>query len=251
MLLWLADLTWVEVEQAIATGYDSLLLMLGATEQHGPHLPLATDTIIAQELAQAVAESLGKTLIAPVLPIGTSDEHLDFAGTLSLSKSTLAALINDIGRSAVRHNFRRLIVLTAHGGNYDAIRLGTEQLRQNWPNLEVIALTDLGDWLKLEQAQGSVSAKEAGWHAGERETSQLLHLHPDMVRMKRAEAGYLGDFKAILPQMMTVGLRPVTSNGVLGDPARATAQQGQRYLAQTVQVLVKAIENYGQKLKVE
>jgi len=246
--LWLADLTWIEVEQAIAAGFDNLLLMLGATEQHGPHLPLSTDTLIGQELAQRVATKLGKTLIAPIMPIGTSDEHLDFAGTLSLSKSTLAGIIVDIGRSAARHNFRRLLVLTAHGGNYDAIRLGTEQLRQNCPTLEVIALTDLGDWLKLEQTQGLVSAQEAGWHAGERETSQLLHLHPEMVRREKAEAGYVGDFKAILPQMMTVGLRPVTANGVLGDPAKASAEQGRRYLEQTVQALVKAIEN--RRLKV-
>jgi creatinine amidohydrolase len=244
--LWVAELTWPEVEQAVAAGYDSLLLMLGATEQHGPHLPLATDSLIAQELAQAIATRLGKTLIAPVVPLGTSDEHLDFAGTLSLSKSTLAGLIADIGRSAARHNFKRLIVLTAHGGNYDAIRAGTAQLRRDYPALEVMALTDLLEWLQMEATrqapEATISPQAAGWHAGERETSQLLHLWPALVRLEKAEAGYVGDFRAILPQLTTVGLRPVTPNGVLGDPANASPERGRLYLEQSAQALTDAIK---------
>ena len=254
--LWLAELTWPEVEQAVAAGYDNLLLMLGATEQHGPHLPLATDSLIAQELAQVVAGKLGNTLIAPVVPLGTSDEHLDFAGTLSLSKSTLAGLITDIGRSAARHNFKRLIVLTAHGGNYEAIRAGAAQLRRDYPGLEVVALTDLLEWLQMEtsrQTRGAISPQAAGWHAGERETSQLLHLRPDLVQTEKAAAGYVGDFKAILPQLMTTGLRPVTSNGVLGDPSMASPERGRVYLAQSAQALTDAIrskiENQGSKIE--
>lgn len=245
--LWLAELTWPEVEQAVAAGYDNLLLMLGATEQHGPHLPLATDSLIAQELAQVVAEKLGKILIAPVVPLGTSDEHMDFAGTLSLSKSTLAGLIADIGRSAARHNFKRLIVLTAHGGNYDAIRAGAAQLRRDYPGLEVVALTDLLEWLQMEASrqapESAISPQAAGWHAGERETSQLLHLRPEMVQPAKAEAGYVGNFKAILPQLTTVGLRPVTPNGVLGDPANASPERGRLYLEQAAQALVDAIRS--------
>jgi creatinine amidohydrolase len=165
---------------------------------------------------------------------------------LSLSKSTLAALLADMGRSAYRHNFRRLIVLTAHGGNYDAIRAGAEQVRRDYPDLEVVALTDLLEWLQMEAtrhpAEG-IAAQAAGWHAGERETSQLLYLRPELVQTHKAEAGYVGDFKAILPQLMTVGLRPVTPNGILGDPANASPAQGQLYLEQTAQALTEAIRS--------
>ncbi len=242
--LFLTDLTWPEVEGLVAQGWDSLLLMLGATEQHGPHLPLATDTIIGLELAQRVAARLGQTLIGPVVPLGTSDEHLDFAGTLSLSKETLAALIADVGRSAARHGFRRIIVLSSHGGNLEAVRMGVERLRRNEPGLKVIAQSDLLAWLRtLEGRQTSpgVAQNQAGWHAGERETAQMLHLRPDLVRLDQAQAGYLGDMREVLGVLTTQGLKPVTPNGVLGDPVGAEAAHGQLYLERLAQNLVEAI----------
>jgi creatinine amidohydrolase len=240
--LWLSDYTWPELDRLIGREVDTLLLMLGATEQHGPHLPMSTDTLVGEALAAAVAARLGRALAAPVVPIGTSDEHMDFAGTLSLSKDTLAGLIADVGHSAARHGFARLVVLSAHGGNYDAMRMGIELLRRNTPELEVIALTELAEALRVSRGEeGDVPESIAGLHAGERETSELLRLRPDLARMERAEPGYTGDMRAILPRLMRVGLRPVAANGVLGDPRAATAEQGARYLERQADALAQAI----------
>ncbi len=245
--LWLADYTWPDVEKLLEQGFDSLLLMLGATEQHGPHLPLSTDTILAEALALDIAARLGQTLVAPIIPIGTSDEHKEFCGTLSLSKATLAGLIYDLGFSASRHGFKRLLVLSSHGGNYEAIRQGVTQLRQNVADLEVIAFTDLIKAMQTVTNKESADLPEAvmGWHAGERETSQMLHLRPDLVQMERAAAGYIGDMQTLMPRLKQAGLRPVTANGVLGDPTLATAARGKIYLEQVALALVAAINTYG------
>ena len=241
--VWLASYTWPEVERLIGQGVDSLMLMLGATEQHGPHLPLATDTIIAEAVAEDVATRLGSTLVAPIVPLGTSDEHIDFAGTLSLSKATLAGLIADTGRSAARHGFKSFLVLSMHGGNYEAIRQGVSQLRESVADLEVIAFTEMLEAMRLleKEQPNDVPEAVAGWHAGERETSQMLYLRPDLVRTEQMESGYVGDMRAILPKMMQVGLRPVTTNGVLGDPALASPERGAIYLDRVTSALVEVI----------
>jgi creatinine amidohydrolase len=240
--IWLSDYTWPELDRLIGREVDTLLLMLGATEQHGPHLPMSTDTLIGEALAAAVAARLGRTLAAPVVPLGTSDEHMDFAGTLSLSKATLAGLIADVGRAAARHGFARLVVLSAHGGNYDAIRLGVELLRRDTPEIEIVALTGLTEALRVSRGEeGDVPDSVAGLHAGERETSELLHLRPDLARMEHAKPGYTGDMRAILPRLIRVGLRPVADDGVLGDPRPATAERGARYLERQAEALAHAI----------
>ncbi len=248
--VWLADHSWPQVAELIARGYDRLLLILGATEQHGPHLPLSTDTLVAERLAQELARRLGDTLVAPVIPVGTSDEHKEFAGTLSLSKATLAALIGDIGGSAVRHGFRRLLVLTAHGGNFDAIRAGVAHLREQQPSLAITAITELGQLLRpvTPGQQSRLPEAIAGWHAGERETSQMLYLKPELVQMEKAEAGYVGDMAAIMPRLVETGLQPVTPNGVLGDPRPANAERGALYLAELVESLVELISRNKQKV---
>jgi len=245
--VWLANYTWPEVEKLLEQGCHTLLLMLGATEQHGPHLPLATDTIVAEALALDIATRLGKTLVAPIIPLGTSDEHKEFCGTLSLSKATLAGLIYDVGFSAARHGFKRLLVLSSHGGNYDAIRQGVTLLRQSIANLEVIALTDLAQAMQLVVNKKPADLPEAvmGLHAGERETSQMLYLRPDLVQMERAEVGYVGDMHTIMPRLMQVGLQPITANGVLGDPTMATAARGAVYLEQLALALVATINAFG------
>ncbi|MCG6867553.1 MAG: creatininase family protein, partial [Gammaproteobacteria bacterium] len=113
----LAEMTWPEVAQALAGGVTTVILPLGATEQHGPHLPLATDTVRAAALAEALAEQLTQTLVAPVLPIGCSDEHSGFPGLLSLEGGTLARVIVDCARRMAAWGLQRLILLSAHGGN--------------------------------------------------------------------------------------------------------------------------------------
>jgi creatinine amidohydrolase/Fe(II)-dependent formamide hydrolase-like protein len=135
--LRLAELTWPDVAQAVAAGVTTVILPLGATEQHGSHLPLGTDTCRAAALAERLAERL-PVLVAPVIPISCSDEHSGFAGLLSLEAETLAAVIVDCVRRMVAWGMRRLVVLSAHGGNGQALALAETRLQQELPHVGAV-----------------------------------------------------------------------------------------------------------------
>ena len=231
-------MTWPEVAAAVAAGATTVILPLGATEQHGPHLPLSTDTYRATALAERLAALVPNTLLAPALPIGCSDEHTGFAGLLSLNTDTLVCIIVDCARRMAAWGVQRLVLLSAHGGNADALALAVERLHHEVPALRVWppipALQNDDDMLNtalLAIARAAGVAPEAvGMHAGEGETSEMLHLRPDLVRQAQLQPGYCGDMTAILPRLRAAGLHPVTPNGVLGDPTAADARRGARYL---------------------
>lgn len=229
----LTAMTWPQVAAAVEAGATTVILPLGATEQHGPHLPLGTDTIRAEALAARVAGLLPGILVAPALPVGCSDEHAGFAGLLSLDAATLAAVVVDCARRMAAWGVRRLVVLSAHGGNGRALALVAERLRRELPELDVRLPGDLagpGDAALAVAAADAVPPEAVGIHAGEGETSELLCLCPELVHMANAAAGYCGDMAAIIPALERHGLRPVAPNGVLGDPACADAARGARYL---------------------
>jgi creatinine amidohydrolase len=241
----LADITWPEVEQAVADGATTLILPLGATEQHGPHLPLGTDSLRAAALAERVAARLPGALVAPVLPVGCSDEHTGFAGLLSLEAETLAAVIVDCARRMVAWGVRKLVLLSAHGGNGQALVLAAERLTRELPDLQLWTPGDLldvgGAVLAVAEREG-VRAEAIGLHAGEGETSEVLHLRPDLVRRDQAAPGFTGDMAKILPWLYAVGLRPVTPSGVLGDPTDAEPARGERYLDARAAEIAATIE---------
>lgn len=234
MIRQLSDMTWPEVAEAMSQGMTTVILPFGATEQHGPHLPLGTDSFRATALAEGLARKLPDALIAPVISIGCSDEHGGFAGLLSMGHETLAQLIVDCAERMHAWGVQRLILLSAHGGNGQGLTLAREKLQQQLPDLEVWAPADLTELpqglLDVAHADG-ITADAVGLHAGEGETSEMLHLRPDLVRWERIEPGYAGDMSAILPALMEKGLQPLTSNGVLGDPHGANHDRGARYLA--------------------
>lgn len=243
-------MTWPDVARAVEAGATTVVLPLGATEQHGPHLPLGTDTIRATALADRVAERLGPGfLVAPALPFGCSDEHSGFPGLLGLEAETLARIVLDVARRLTGWGIRRLVLLSAHGGNADALALALTLLRQELPDLEVQTNKHLETIAQsvLEVArQDGISANALGLHAGEGETSELLHLRPDLVCLDDAVPGFTGDIKAVLDELHEGELRAVTKNGVLGDPTRAEASRGARYLnAATDDLAALAREAYG------
>lgn len=233
MSLCMADMTYPEVEQAVAAGATTAILPLGATEQHGPHLPLGTDSFRAAALATRLAAHLPGALVAPVLPFGCSDEHYGFAGLLGLDHTTLASVLVDNAHRMFAWGIRRLILLSAHGGNEQALSLAVQQLHAELPALEVWTHHDLtavpAAVLALAESAG-ISPKGFGLHAGEGETSEMLYLHPDLVQMQQATPGYIGDMAAVLPELAQAGLQGVTPNGVLGDPCGADGARGKQYL---------------------
>lgn len=229
----LAEMTWAEVADAVADGATTVVLPLGATEQHGPHLPLGTDTFRAAALAEQLAAALPDTLVAPVLPIGCSDEHTGFAGLLSLDHTTLASVIVDCAMRMAGWGVRRLVLLSSHGGNASALALAATQLRDRACPVAVLILAasmPLSWALQRIAAANGVSADALGLHAGEGETSEMLHLRPDLVRLQQLRPGYAGPMTDILARLRTNGLKSVTATGTLGDPSAAEASRGARYL---------------------
>jgi mycofactocin precursor peptide peptidase len=203
----LARATWPQVE---ATERKALLAVpLGSTEQHGPHLPFDTDTRIAEALAHGLADVRRDVVVAPPLSYGASGEHAAFPGTLLIGHGVLADVVTEIVRSA-RDSFRGVVLVCAHGGNQDA--LAVAQRRS----------TEEGDDLLAWTAR--VPGADA--HAGRTETSLMLALDPGAVRLDLAEAGCTEPLDALLPRLRSVGVRPVSSNGVLGDPTGASAEEG-------------------------
>ncbi len=229
----LAALSSPTVAQAVAVGITTVILPLGATEQHGPHLPLGTDTHRAEALARRLAERL-PVLVAPVIPVGCSDEHGGFAGLLSLEAETLAAVIVDCARRMVEWGIRRLAVLSAHGGNGRALALAEERLRRELPELALWipdASAVFAESVRAVAAREGIPFETVGLHAGEWETSELLRLCPEQVRMERAAPGYTGDMDAGLARLIAAGTRALAPTGVVGDPRPANADRGERYLA--------------------
>lgn len=207
----LADLTWPE---AAERGDAVLVVPIGSTEQHGPHLPLSTDTDVASAVAALVAAGRSDVVVAPALPYGASGEHAGFAGTLSIGQQALELVVVELVRSATA-SFARVLVLSGHGGNAEALARAVRRLRSEGRDVQTWSPRWPGDA-----------------HAGRTETSVQLSLSPARVRASRAEAGATGRLVELLPVLRERGVIGVSPNGVLGDPAGAGAEQGRQLLEQ-------------------
>jgi creatinine amidohydrolase len=215
---------------------------LGATEQHGPHLPFATDTLIAEALAVRLAARLEGAVALPALPIGCSPEHMGFPGTLEVSARTLASWLTEVVASLARHGVERAIVFSAHGGNVAALRDIAAGLAAAVPTITVDVLADLDGLtarLHAEAARFGITAEAAGHHAGEIETSIMLALHPELVRMDAAAPGHV-EPTADPQSLFYPDLRRAAPTGTVGDPRGASALRGARYAAAWVDVLEAA-----------
>jgi creatinine amidohydrolase len=235
-------MTWPEIKAEQERGRDTVVVAFGATEQHGPHMPLATDALLGDHLAGMVAESLD-AFVAPTVRIGCSEHHLEFAGTLSISESTFHAIVADILRSLARGGFARAVLLPTHGGNFGPLAAALELLGPV-PGLEVRALTDLGALFtiaRLGAEEHGVPLGEGGLHAGEWETSMMLAIHPELVHPERGEPGYTGDPQAAVGAIFGAGVHSVSSNGVIGDPGQASAEHGVRYWDEVLRVTLAAV----------
>ncbi|WP_067801439.1 mycofactocin biosynthesis peptidyl-dipeptidase MftE [Nocardia beijingensis] len=201
----LTDLTWPDAGAAAGA---ILAVAVGATEQHGPHLPLSTDTDVAVALCARLAAARADVLVAPAIPYGASGEHAGFPGTLSIGQAALELLVVELCRSAT-DTFARILLVNWHGGNIEPLRRATELLRTESRDVR----------LYLPRFEGDP-------HAGRSETALQLALAPERVRGDRAAAGDTRPLAELLPLLRSGGVRAVSANGVLGDPAGATAAEG-------------------------
>jgi creatinine amidohydrolase len=239
------EMTWPDIKAAIESGYTTAVIGVGSTEQHGPHLPTMTDARIGDEVAHRVGLKLGHALQARTVDVGLSEHHLAFAGTLSLKPETLRMILRDYVDSLVHHGFTRIVFLPSHGGNFATVQKAIEEARQTHPGVDIRGYTDLmglTGFLNTASAEYGVSAEESGAHAGENETSMMMALEGPLVATDRLAAGYLGPAgEAEVKIIFERGMPALTSNGVLGDPRKASAEKGEVYLDRLAAFLVAEI----------
>jgi mycofactocin system creatininase family protein len=220
----LADLAWPDAAHAARGAV--LALPVGATEQHGPHLPLTTDTEIAVALVDGLATARRRVVAAPPVAYGSSGEHDGFAGTLSIGQEVTELLVVELGRSASA-TFDRLVLVSAHGGNREPLRRAQRRLRAEGRDVLMWSPSWPGDA-----------------HAGRVETSLMLAIAPDRVQLDRAAAGAGAPLGELLPRLVAEGVRAVSRNGVLGDPADASAAEGRALLADAVARLAAVVDRW-------
>lgn len=228
--LLLGRMRWPEVagpDGAPGGSAPVLLVPVGSLEQHGPALCLATDALLATHTAQRAAARLAGPdqdphfLVAPVVPYGASGEHEAFAGTVSIGHDALHSVLVELARSACRWA-QGVVFVNTHGGNLPTLVDAVAQLRAEGRPVA---------WTACRVAGGDA-------HAGRAETSLMLVLAPDTVRVDRLEPGCTDPVAQLMPRLRSEGVRAVSPNGVLGDPTTASRELGVRLLGELVDRLV-------------
>lgn len=214
----LGGMTWTDIDHPL------LIVPVGSCEQHGPHLPLDTDTVIASELAHDLAGRRNDCLVTPAITISASGEHQGFPGTLSIGTEAMAGVVIELARSA--DWAAGVVFVNGHGGNITAMQRAADVFERE--HREVLIW-----WPTLPDGDP---------HAGHTETSLMLALTPDRVRMERAQRGPI----PALADLVRLGVRPLSGTGVLGDPTEASADAGAgifTYLADHLATAVAAWVN--------
>jgi creatinine amidohydrolase len=240
----LDERTWPEIKDAVAQGKRTVVMAFGATEQHGPHLPLSVDRLIGEHLSARIAERLD-AYVAPAMPFGCSEHHLAFPGTISISEDTFVGIVHDVVASLARGGFERIILLPSHGGNFGPLGKAVASLPEH-EGVRVDALTDvmlLGAIAQCGHDEHGVPLGEGGLHAGEWETSMMLAIHPDLVRPERGVPGFTGPLEEALAGVFANGIDSLSDTGIIGDPAQSTAAHGERYWELVLDLVERSLAN--------
>jgi creatinine amidohydrolase len=251
--LLLEHLTWPEVELALTRGTTTVVIPIGAVEQHGPHLPLCVDAERGAALGYRVARALGDALVGPTIRVGCSDHHMGFAGTISIRAETLEALCRDYCTSLAQHGFQEVYLVPSHGGNFKPLEEMVPRLQaavdEVSADCRVVAYTDLlgiiAVWRWVVEEEVGLG-RRVGGHADIAESSEILHLHPGLVRVERAEKGTVGELNQdLVDRVFEKGLRAIAPNGILGDARGMDAALGERLLDATARVIAQAFREEG------
>ncbi|MFE9021489.1 creatininase family protein [Streptomyces sp. NPDC007808] len=219
-----ADTTEDVRTRAAGVSRQVAVLPVGSFEQHGPFLPLATDTLVACAIAREIAAAHPVHLLPPVT-ISCSHEHADWPGTVSISSVTLHAVIRDIAASLRRSGVDALVVVNGHGGNYVLGNVVQESCARG----ERMALFPAPeDWEAARERAGVETSLLTDMHAGEIETSVLLHAHPELIRPGYETSDFVADDRR---HLLTLGMSAYTDSGVIGRPSLGSAEKGKLLLA--------------------
>jgi creatinine amidohydrolase len=251
---------WLELTTEDFAGLDPektiAVLPIAAIEQHGPHLAVSTDTIIGQGMVDSVIAKLPadlSVLFLPVQAVGKSNEHIRSPGTITYTAETAQRVWTEIGESVARAGVRKMIIVTSHGGNVDVMGIVARELRVNCRMLVVTT-----GWRRLGLPKGLYTDQEAlhGIHAGDIETSMMLHFRPDLVRMEKAEnfvpssVRMENEFKFLRPTGFFAHgwiAQDIHPAGAAGDASLATAEKGKataEYQAERFIELLRDVEKF-------
>jgi creatinine amidohydrolase len=243
----MAQVEWIKCKahelRQLARDDAIVVIPTGAIEQHGPHLPVQVDTRLAYETARRAAvrvvEAGGKAVVTPPVWSGLSEHHIPFGGTLSVDYQTFFLILRGLTDSLTRQGFHRILINNGHGGNITAAKMAVQELTLEF-EVPIVATTYP---LEARQAYGEILEDQSFiMHAGEAETSMMLALVPDLVdasdlaACKGAQGGGLGGPESAYRWQ---SFKSRTANGVAGNPARASAEKGERLLEAAAEGLAK------------
>lgn len=227
----LEEMTWPSVKEAIKSGYKTVIFSVASTEQHGPHLPLGTDSFGGDYYALKVAEKMGETLVAPTVRFGCSKHHMGFPGTIAISTEILIGLIQDICISLDHHGFENIVIISSHGNNHGPVIAAAQEVATK-VNATIIALAypnQSTNKMGLVHKKFGITAKEAGYHAGASETAFVMVYKPHLVVKDKLQRGYVGPYAEKF--FYTVkDLQRIAQIGVFGDPTKASKELGEEMM---------------------
>lgn len=252
--VWIQDITWEEFETYVAEAdHPTVIVPIGSTEQHGPHLPLGVDAYQAKDVSEGIAERTD-VLAAPPIWYGDAEHHMAFSGTIALSSQTVISMLKDIYESLAEHGVENVLTVNGHRlANLPAIEIASKQVKEDYPDVffGTIDLVRIGVRIHRELRDGD---PEDGMHGGEFETSFMLHKHPDLVKEEQFTAETHGewtrftsnDFVGLDDSVLTASSSHDWGDDDLGhhgDPTEASAEKGEILYETIVDNAVEFLED--------
>ena len=233
----LEEMNAVQVRKSISKKTIAILVF-GACENHGDHMPFGSDFIIPMELAKRVARRSQNVMVLPAMPYGVSLHHIEFQMTISLEPSTVVKVIEDLFKSLVKNGISRILVINGHDGNIPAVELAARTTKDRYPEV-IIACLEAWWVLVGEITNGLFQVWNGLGHGGEAETSVMLGVRPDLVDMNNAP-------KEIIPNLpndirIYFNFNELTNTGATGAPMKATIQKGESALNALEDVLLSFV----------
>jgi len=222
---------------------NGVILPIGSVEQHGAHLPLSTDTLIADRVARQVSERCKATLLMPPIEFGCSSEHSHFPGTISLRPETMSNILLDITNSLMKSDLKRVFIINGHGGNRAVIEVALTTIKEALPEMQAYSFTTI-DIVKPKYNEIRKSERGLVGHADEIETSMMLAISPELVDMAKAvrERPMLPGHLSFEPEdsagiSFAWGAKEISKSGVIGDPLQASAETGRILIDYATEVI--------------